>query len=243
VREGHVAISLGTSDTIFGLMQAPRVDPTGTGHIFGAPTGDYMGLTCFKNGSLARERVRDAFGLSWSGFSQALASTPPGNRGGMLLPWFEPEITPTVATPGVHRHGLASDDGAGHVRAVVEAQQMALALHSRWMGVHIDTIYATGGAAANLEILQIMADVFGADVCQLEIPNAACLGAALRAYHADMLTEGRAISWDEIVAGLVEPKRRLRPDAARHALYKDLIEKYAAFEAIHRTPTSSSTSS
>ncbi|MGH9329039.1 MAG: xylulokinase, partial [Vicinamibacterales bacterium] len=60
VREGRVAVSLGTSDTIFGLMREPRVDRTGTGHVFGAPTGDYMGITVFKNGSLARERVRDA---------------------------------------------------------------------------------------------------------------------------------------------------------------------------------------
>ena len=243
VREGHVAVSLGTSDTIFGVMQTPRVDPTATGHIFGAPTGAYMGLTCFKNGSLARERVRDAFGLTWAGFSQALASTPPGNGGRMLLPWFEPEITPAVITPGVHRHGLAPDDGPGHVRAVIEAQQMALALHSRWMGVDIDTIHATGGAATNVEILQVVADVFGAEVCQLEVANAACLGAALRAYHADRLAEGHAVSWPEVVHGFVEPRRRLRPDPGRHAMYVELMQKYAAFEAAHRTPSSRSTSS
>ena len=90
-------MSLGTSDTVFGLMREPRVDRTGTGHVFGAPTGDYMGLTCFKNGSLARERVRDAFGLSWDSFSEALRRTPAGNDGRILLPWFEPEITPAGA--------------------------------------------------------------------------------------------------------------------------------------------------
>ena len=39
VREGRMAISLGTSDVSFGLMEAPRVDASGTGHVFGAPTG------------------------------------------------------------------------------------------------------------------------------------------------------------------------------------------------------------
>src|SRR5688572_31908110 len=39
-----------SSDVIFGLIREPRVDPTGTGHVFGAPTGDFMGLTVFKNG-------------------------------------------------------------------------------------------------------------------------------------------------------------------------------------------------
>src|SRR5262249_58846077 len=41
VDEGRIGISLGTSDTLFGLMRAPRIDTTGTGHVFGAPTGDF----------------------------------------------------------------------------------------------------------------------------------------------------------------------------------------------------------
>ncbi len=232
VREGRVAISLGTSDTIFGLMRAPRVDRTGTGHVFGAPTGDYMGITVFKNGSLARERIRDGFGLTWSEFSGALAATPPGNRGRILLPWFEPEITPDVPKPGIHRFGLNADDGPGNVRAVVEAQQMALALHSRWMGVDVSTIHATGGASANREILQITADVFGADVYQFEVGNSACLGAALRAFHADAASEGQPIGWDDVVKDLAEPvpATRVQPDPARHLMYGGLMRMYAECE-------------
>ena len=88
VREGRVAISLGTSDTIFGAMAAPRVSRDGNGHVFGAPTGAFMGITVFRNGSLARERVRDMFGLDWDGFSRALEAAPKGNRGAVVLPWF-----------------------------------------------------------------------------------------------------------------------------------------------------------
>ncbi|MGH9371323.1 MAG: xylulokinase, partial [Vicinamibacterales bacterium] len=134
VREGRVALSLGTSDVIFGLMNEPRVDPTGTGHVFGAPTGAFMGLTVFKNGSLARERVRKTFGLTWAEFSRALEDTAPGNDRRIFLPWYEPEITPPVLSPGVHRYGLSEDDGPGHVRGVIEAQMMSIARHSHWMG-------------------------------------------------------------------------------------------------------------
>jgi xylulokinase len=233
VREGRVAISLGTSDTIFGLMRAPRVDPTGTGHVFGAPTGDFMSLTVFKNGSLARERIRDQHGLSWEAFSRALEDTPAGNRGRILLPWFEPEITPAVLTAGERRYGLDPSDAAANVRAVVEAQMMSMALHSRWMQVNVDTIYATGGAAANRAILQVMADVFGAEVYQLEVGNSAALGAALRAFHADQLADGREMPWDDVIAGFVEPLEgsRVAPDPSRHQLYAGLIDAYAACEA------------
>lgn len=233
VMEGRVAISLGTSDTIFGLMKSPRVDPGGTGHVFGAPTGDYMGLTCFSNGALARERVRDAYGLSWDDFSRALESTPAGNGGRILLPWFEPEITPAVRQAAVHRYGLAEDDVAGNVRGVVEAQQMALALHSRWMSVAIDTIHATGGASVNDQILQVMADVFGANVYRSAVANSAALGAALRAWHADAAAEGRPLSWEAVTAGLARPvpESRIVPDARRHAAYQELISLYEAYEA------------
>ncbi|HEV3484537.1 MAG TPA: FGGY family carbohydrate kinase, partial [Vicinamibacterales bacterium] len=78
VREGAVVLSLGTSDTLFTLTKTPRITP-GACYVFGSPTGDYMSLICFKNGSLARERVRDAYGLDWTGFSRALRSTPAGN--------------------------------------------------------------------------------------------------------------------------------------------------------------------
>jgi xylulokinase len=233
VREGRVAISLGTSDTIFGLMTEPRVDPSGTGHVFGAPTGDYMGLTCFSNGSLARERVRDAFGLGWADLSRLLESTPPGNQGRVLIPWFEPEITPAVLRPQVHRYRLSRDDAPGNVRGAIEAQMMSMAMHSRWMGIGIDTIHATGGAAINRQILQVMADVFGADVYRSTVSNSAALGAALRAWHADALDEGPPLSWDEVTRTLAQPApaSRVAPEPEAVAVYRRLLPLYAACEA------------
>jgi xylulokinase len=233
VREGRLAVSLGTSDTVFGLMREPRVDPTGTGHVFGSPTGEFMGLTCFKNGSLARERVRDTWHLSWEEFSGILRSTPPGNGGRVLLPWFEPEITPAVTQPGVRRCGLAEDDRDGNVRGVIEAQMTSMALHSRWMGVDVDTIHATGGAAANREILQVMADVFDADVYQFEVGNSASLGAALRAAQADAAVRGPAVTWDEVVRELAEPvtSSRIAPVPGHVAAYREFARTYAACEA------------
>ena len=232
VNEGRVAISLGTSDTVFGAMREPRVDPSGTGHVFGSPTGEFMGLTCFKNGSLARERVRDAYGLSWNGFSDALARTPAGNHGRILLPWFEPEITPTVMQPGARRYRLDAGDVAGNVRGVVEGQALAMARHSAWMGVDVREIVATGGASVNPQILQVISDVFGADVFRSSVPNSAALGAALRAFHGDAHARGESISWDDVVSGLADPDEstRIRPDRERHAIYEGLMSVHAAHE-------------
>ncbi|HTM27081.1 MAG TPA: FGGY-family carbohydrate kinase, partial [Vicinamibacterales bacterium] len=236
VREGQIGVSLGTSDTIFGPMRAPRVDPGGTGHVFGAPTGEFMGITVFSNGSLARERVRDRYGLTWDAFSRALDSTPPGNGGALMLPWFVPEITPAVSAPGVHRRGLEAGDAPRNVRAVVEAQAMAMRLHSRWIADRAAEVRATGGAAANRDILQVIADVFDADVVRIAAGNSAALGAALRAFHGDRVADG--LSWNEAVAGFTDRDNRLRvrPNAAATAVYAKLLREYQAFESLIPEP-------
>jgi len=233
VRVGRFTVSLGTSDTLFGLVQTPRPDPTGSGHVFGSPTGDWMSLVCCRNGSLAREHVRDTFGLDWDSFSKCLRETTPGNGGAIMLPWFEPEITPPVLERGVRRYGLDPTDPATNVRAVVEGQMMALAVHTRWMEVTPREICATGGAAANPDILQILADVHGADVVRLDVTNSACLGAALRAYHADQRADGVTLAWANVVVGFVEPRpeTRVAPRAEARHIYARLIDVYRACEA------------
>jgi xylulokinase len=232
VRAGRLAISLGTSDTVCGLMREPRVE-AGAGYVSASPTGGFMGTTVFKNGSLARERVRDAYGLDWAGFSAALAANPPGNHGAILLPWFDPEITPHVAVPEVRRFDLDPADVAGNVRAIVEAQMMAMANHSRWMGTPPAVIHATGGAAGNRAVLQVMADVFGAEVVRSRTRNGAALGAALRAWHADRLASGAPLEWDEVVTGFTDPDPawRFPPRPETAAVYARLRARYADCEA------------
>ncbi len=232
VKPGRIAISLGTSDTCFGFMEDCRTDPAGEGHVFGAPTGDYMSLVCLKNGSLAREAVRDAHGLDWSGFERAVREAPPGNGGRIMLPWFAPEIVPKVLRAGVRRFGLEEGDAPGNCRAVVEAQMMAMRLHTRWMGAAPDRIHATGGASRNAAILRIMADVHGCPVYRFETTNSAALGAALRAAHASLRDAGRPADWERVVAGFTEPvaDSRVDPDPKAKATYDALVERYAARE-------------
>lgn len=232
IEEGMVAISLGTSDTLFGYMKHCRVDERGEGHVFGAPTGDYMTLICFKNGSLARERVRDQYGLDWDGFNKALAATPAGNGGGIMLPWFEAEIVPRVNRPGVQRFDLDEKDAAANCRAIVEAQMMSLRLHSVWMGVKPQKIFATGGASTNTAILQVMADVMGCPVTRIEVAKSAALGAALRAAQGYLAHIGKAPAWDKIVRGFCEPLpgTEVMPDRKAAKVYDKLIEKYAKCE-------------
>lgn len=232
VEEGTLSISLGTSDTIFGLMRAPRISASGEGHVFGAPTGEFMGITVFANGSLAREHIRDQYGMNWQGFRRALHATPPGNDGALMIPWFVPEITPRAPRPRVRRKNLDEHEAARNVRALVEGQMMAMRNHSRWMGVNISTIYATGGASRNSDVLQVMADVFNATVFPSPVGNSACLGATLRAWHGYEKARGNDIDWRVIVRDLTlpDPSAAITPNPAAVPVYEELAHAHQQFE-------------
>lgn len=233
IARGRIGISLGTSDVLFAYMQAPRTDPDGNSHVFGSPTGAYMALSVYKNGSLAREAVRKRFDLSWEKFSDILKRTAPGNGGRVLLPYFDTEIIPRINTPGEVRVDLDAADTEGHVRGVVEAQMTSMKLHSAWMGETPTAIAATGGASNNLAILQVMADVFGVAVSRQETTAAAALGAAVRAQHGYLQATGTAAGWEALTEPHLKPSVILKPDMQAYRAYADFAVKYAKAEAGH----------
>ena len=67
---------------------------------------------------------------------------------------------------------------------------------------------------------------------RFESTNSACLGAAIRAFHADRLLAGQSITWDDAITGLAEPQAQpIKPNPKHVVLYRDLRRRYAAFEA------------
>ncbi|HEY2407815.1 MAG TPA: FGGY family carbohydrate kinase [Polyangiaceae bacterium] len=210
---GTAVVSLGTSDTVFAAMREPRTDPRGYGHVFGNPAGGFMCLICFANGSLAREAVATRAGLSWPAFEQAiLRESRPGNEQQRMLPYFVPEMTPKVFEPRVELSGspefVAWQEPAALARAVVEAQALSMQHHSAFIGEAPRNLRVTGGAAKNRGILQVLADVFGAEICTLSlVRNSSALGGALRAAHA---VEKKP--WSELYARFAAPNpERLKP--------------------------------
>ena len=236
---GIHAISLGTSDTYFGYTKALEDLDRSEGHLFGAADGGLMFLVCFKNGSLARETVKNWYGLSWDDFSRILLETPPGNQGKIMLPYFLPEITPLVLEPGIRRFGgLTAEDARGNVRAVAEAQAMAMYLHSGWTGPRPKAILVTAGASENRGLLTVIAQVFGVELRSFEVKESAALGAAIRAAHAFLNTQGGSpVGWNDLFESLVRPatKAIVRPSPEAVSVYhgpNGLLSRYQACERI-----------
>lgn len=157
LRPFDAMVSLGTSTTF--LMSTPEYKPDPATHFFNHPTtpGLYMFMLCYKNGGLAREKIRDAINskenkkdltMSWDAFDAAILNTPavcqkPNNFDMKLGLYFpRPEIVPNLPSGQWHfkydprtkslqetREGLEqpNDDA----RVIVESQLLSLRLRSR----------------------------------------------------------------------------------------------------------------
>ena len=185
-----------------------------------------MCLNCFKNGSMARDRVRVEAGVSWHFFGvDAFAKTVPGNQGRWALPWFEPEITPLVTKPGLRANfDFASAAPEVRIRAVVEAQAMSLRKHSLWIG-NFKTLRVTGGASENAGILQTLADVFNATVETISTTDGAGLGSAMIAAH----TAG-GISYEKLAAAFCPATQTILPRAKAVQVYANSLTAFGEFE-------------
>jgi len=236
LKEGDVAISMGTSDTLFGITGTPT--PATEGHVFVNcvdPRESYMVMLCFKNGSLNRERVRDAFtpAKDWDEFNALLSQTPPGNSGNIGIYVAESEITPNLPKGDFrfNQNGetVGSFEPAVEARALVEGMALSMRLHAASIGItNPKRIIATGGASANTAVLEVISDVFGLPVYTHDSTDSASLGAAIRALHGyHSAAVGEYVPFSEIydadISLTVEPK-------ADTDVYTNMLRDYQAAE-------------
>jgi xylulokinase len=220
---GNVVISLGTSDTLFAAMPAPLTDPNGFGHVFGNPAGGFMSIIVFRNGSLAREALRNSLGLDdWSDFeSESLARTKASAGMNLMLPFFGPEITPRFDFTEPFMDFQEEPTPDLEIRALLEGQFLNMRLHSEWMNVKPERLLLTGGASKNNGIARIAADVFQAPVERLGAGNSAALGAALIA----------AAAAGENLASLqkifCKTGASIEPDRSLGDLYEDALDDFS----------------
>ena len=229
-KAGVAVISLGTSDTFFASMKDMVSDPEGCGHVFGNPAGGFMSLICFKNGSLAREKVRDMFGLSWDSFDSAVVSSKPGNDGNMMLPIFVPEITPPILEAGLRLRGTPEFESGKApapvmLRAILESQALSIKRHSRWIGQAPATIRITGGGSRSAALKRIFADVLQARIETISVTDSGALGAAMIAAHA---AGGANLS--ELASKFCKASETIEPNRALAQVYGPMAESFGKFE-------------
>ncbi|KAF9947126.1 hypothetical protein BGZ72_010843 [Mortierella alpina] len=218
---GDAIVSLGTSDTL--LLYTDNHGSTAPKHDDGSDQADaslsigylchpvdphgYLMLYCAKNGSLAREKVRDLYADGdWDLFNQHL-------QNGMQLDtdssaigfyFFDREIWPPIQGVARFQNGqsvdeFSTDEGTKdanesrnrmNILAICESQFLAMRLRSSQVKLEsrssseslsppgISRILATGGASSNRTLLQLLSNVFGVPVVSMSSDDQQGAGSA-----------------------------------------------------------------
>ncbi len=171
-----------------------------------------------------------------TGFDQLnaeAAALPPGAEGLLAVDHFQGNRTPhTDALARGAITGLTLKHTQAHVyRALVESICLGTRLIVDSFGDAFDArrIVVAGGATNSDFWLQVHADTLGVALELTEQPEAPALGSAILAATG----AGRFASIEEGCAAMVRTARVIEPDAARHAAYAPIFDRYrAAYAAL-----------
>jgi len=229
-RAGVVVVSLGTSGTIFTRTEHAVVDPEGLIAPFCSSDGAWMPLLCVMNLTGVSEEVKALTGMEHDALSAAAAQVPRGCDGLLWLPFLMGERVPDL--PNATGTLLGVRPGTlrpGHLyRAALEGTSCNLGLgfdRLKALGVQVDEVRLTGGAANNELWRQILANVFGVTVRVLVETESAALGGALQACWATRRHAGEAVTADDVATPFVQLGEATAPD--QHAAsYRELLARY-----------------
>jgi xylulokinase len=99
LQPGEVAMSLGTSGTVFAVSDRAPQDPSAVVAGFADATGRFLPLACTLNATVAVDRV-----ASWLGLTRADAAASSGTV--VVVPFFDGERTPNLPTATASITGL-----------------------------------------------------------------------------------------------------------------------------------------
>ena len=186
VKEGIVTISLGTSGTAYTVFKKPFVDEEGEIASFCDSLGNYLPLLCTSNLANGYNHILQQQNIGHEEFAAIVHSTPPGNGGRLLLPWFGGERTPDLPQGTPVFFGFGLDDFTIEIisRAVLEGHIMNLYEGYLRLPLQAETIHLTGGLSRSSVWRQTIADIFNCTVIPVQGEGAA-LGAAIHAAYVD----------------------------------------------------------
>jgi|CZKU01.1.fsa_nt_gi xylulokinase len=187
LERGDVAISLGTSGTVYAVSEHAVADATGAVGGFADATGRYLPLVCTLNATKVTDAFARLLSMGRGAFEAAALDTPAGSGGVVLVPYLDGERTPNRPDATGVLAGLRSDTSAGQIaRATFEGVVCGLLEALEALGAAgVDTsgrLVLVGGGARSRAYRRIVADLAGRAVTvPLDgelVAKGACLQAA-----------------------------------------------------------------
>ena len=186
LRTGDLALSLGTSGTVYAVSPVGTADPSGLVAGFADAAGAFLPLVCTLNATKVTDTVAAWMGTDAAGLSQLALQAAPGFGGVVLVPYFDGERTPNLPD--------ASGSMAG-LRTTTTREELARAAHDGVLcgllagldalgDAGVDTsgrVHLIGGGARSAAYRQRCADLRGTPIMVPDVDEAVATGAALQA--------------------------------------------------------------
>lgn len=186
LRPGDVAVSIGTSGTVYAVSDSPSADPTGIVAGFADATGRHLPLVCTLNATKVTEAVGRLLGVDHEAFDELALAAPPGAGGLTLLPYLDGERTPDRPSATGVLAGVRSDVSREQLaRAAVEGVVCGLLDGLDALGGFAPTtgrLLLGGGGAHSRAYRQVLAELTGRPVLvprnDQQVATGACVQAA-----------------------------------------------------------------
>jgi xylulokinase len=221
---GEVAISIGTSGTVYTVSETPIADASGEVAGFADATGRFLPLVCTLNAAKVTDAVGRLLGVDHAELDRLALEASPGARGLSLVPYFDGERTPNRPTAQGLLSGLRSNVSREDLaRAAFEGVVCGLldGLSSLARQAPADgTIMLVGGGATSFAYRRILADLSGRPLRIFdEEGSTVALGACVQAAAVleGATPEDIRAAWPKGQADVIEPDPTVDAAAIREA--------------------------
>ena len=217
LRPGDLAVSVGTSGTVFAVTDEPATDATGAVAGFADATGRFLPLVCTLNAALATEAVGRLLGVDHAGLDALALSAPAGSDGVVFVPYLAGERTPnrpdatgtiTGLRTDVTRPQIARAAFEGVVCGLLDGADALTAAGATGASHATDgRLLLVGGGSRSAAYRQVLADLTGRVVTVADAPEPATAGAGVQAaaVHQGVDPITIADAWGLATGHLVEP--------------------------------------
>ena len=165
MQAGDLAISIGTSGTVFSIASIASHDVSGSVAGFADASGHFLPITVTLNAARVLVKACEKLNVDFDQLSKLALSAEPGSEGVVLLPFFEGERTPNLPHATESFHGLTAENEQPKniARAHVEGMLCGLAYGLDALlaqGVEAKRLLLIGGGAQNEAVQKIASNIF-----------------------------------------------------------------------------------
>ncbi len=229
---GDVAMSIGTSGTVFAVSDQPSADPSGAVAGFADANGRFLPLVCTSNAAKVTDAVGRLLGRSASELDVMALTAAPGAGGLVLLPYLDGERTPSRPDATGVLAGIRSDvDAAQMARAADEGVVCSMLDGLDALGAHArlddGRLWLVGGGARSGAYRQVLADLSGRPVITTDGGEAVAVGVCVQAAAVASGSDPSEVARDWRAAGSLGPCTTTEP-ALDPETAAEIRSRYAA---------------